>query len=218
MALTSPRARLHEWMLLAYDGSRSPARSLPEDAPPPYTPPPGADAAFVSIDIGDSDEAPPPYSPPGPLTEVRPSLAATGRTRRAQRRAARRSRRRADRRAARRQASSPSSDDAVSSPALPTYREAILDVPPPYDTVVFVGDHDAVDPRPQASSTHPQRPPPSRLSRAPRVSSRELYRFRQPALVRDSPRGRCCSTLTHAHVILGVLLLVVIFLFLFLGR
>ncbi|ARS01769.1 membrane protein UL56 [Macacine alphaherpesvirus 1] len=225
MALTSPRTRLDEWMLLAYEGSRRPAQILPEDAPPPYSPPPAADAAFVSIDIGDSDEPPPPYSPPGPLAAPRPSLVATGRTRRAQRRAARRSRRRAERRAARRgvrAASSPSSDGIASLSALPTYREAVRDVPPPYDTVVFVGDHHGgYSSAPRTSPTHPhphQRPPPSRLSRAPRVSSRELYRFRRPALVRESPRAGCCSTLTHAHVILGGLLLVVVLLFLFLSR
>ncbi|ARS02069.1 membrane protein UL56 [Macacine alphaherpesvirus 1] len=224
MALGSPRARLGDWMVLAYEGSRHCGRSVSEDAPPPYSPPPAAEAVFVSIDIGESLEAPPPYSPPVPRGEAGPLPGAAARARRAQRRAARRSRRRAGRRAARggdyALRSPPSSVGAASPPALPSYSEALRDLPPPYDTVISVDAHDGLESRTEASLVHhPQRherPSPSRLSRPPRVSSRELYRCRRAALVRESSRRACCSTLTHAHVILGVLLLVLVFLWLFL--
>ncbi|AIA09551.2 membrane protein UL56 [Macacine alphaherpesvirus 1] len=230
MALGSPRARLGDWMVLAYEGCRNFGPSVPEDAPPPYSPPPAAEAVFVSIDIGESRDAPPPYSPPVPRGEARPSPGAAGRARRTQRRAARRSRRRADRRAARAAGdfacranyalrSPPSSAGAASPPAPPTYSEALRDLPPPYNTVISVDDRDGLESQPEASLVHPphrERPSPSRLSRPPRVSSRELYRCRRAALVRESSRGACCSTLTHAHVILGVLLLVVVLLWFFL--
>ncbi|AAU88123.1 membrane protein UL56 [Cercopithecine alphaherpesvirus 2] len=226
MALSLPQQCLGNWMVLAYEGSRDAGLPLPGGPPPPYSPSPAADAAFVSIDIGEPTDPPPPYSPPAPRGGVRAS-------RRAQRRAARRSRRRAERRerlaalrprdSGRRAEdsteSSSSSPDAAASPGLPTYREALRDLPPSYDTVVFEDDRDGPDPPTQASPIDPRRADrPSRPPRPPRVSSRELYRYRRAALFRESPRGGCCPSRTHAHVVLGVLLLVVVFLLVFLWR
>nr|AHM96106.1 membrane protein UL56 [Papiine alphaherpesvirus 2] len=226
MALGSPRPRLGDWMSLAYEGSRDLAPALPVGAPPPYSPPLGTDTAFVSIDIGDPAEPPPPYSPPAPGAGGRSS-------RRAQRRAARRSRRRAERRerlAARRPPdsgrraddsaeSSASLDDATAAPALPTYREALRDLPPSYDTVISVDARNGLHPQPEASPIDPRRGDrPSRPPRPPRVSSRELYRYRQAALFREASRGGCCPSRTQVHVVLGALLLVAVFLLVFLWR
>ncbi|AHM96252.1 membrane protein UL56 [Papiine alphaherpesvirus 2] len=216
MALGSPRPCLGDWMSLAYEGSRDVAPALPVGAPPALQPAARHGRPFVSIDIGDPAE--PPYSPSAPGGGVRSS-------RRAQRRAARRSRRRAERRerlAARHppdSTESSSPEDATAAPALPTYREALRDLPPSYDTIISVDARDDLHPQTEAPPIDPRRGDrPSRPPRPPRVSSRELYRYRQAALFRESSRGGCCPSRTQVHVVLGALLLVVVFLLVFLWR